>query len=48
MFVSVKGHLRKGAALMGMRDPGRAQRAYQTALTLDPNNEVLFLNNNAR
>lgn len=35
----IKGYTRKGAALQGMRDFGKAQRAYEDALSIDPNNQ---------
>jgi stress-induced-phosphoprotein 1 len=33
----IKAYLRKGAALVAMREFGRAQRAYEDALSIDPN-----------
>ncbi|KFD69937.1 hypothetical protein M514_06731 [Trichuris suis] len=35
----LKGHLRKGAALMAMKQPSRAMSAYEEAMKIDPNNE---------
>ena len=37
---SVKGYTRKGAALLGMREFGKAQRAYEDALAIEPNNQA--------
>jgi len=36
----VKGYLRKGQALIGMKELDRAQQAYQKVLDIDPNNSV--------
>ena len=38
----VKGYLRKGQALIGMKELTRAQQAYQKVLEIDPNNGVCF------
>ncbi|XP_067124872.1 stress-induced-phosphoprotein 1-like [Centruroides vittatus] len=35
----VKGHIRKGMALMAMKEHSRASSAFQKALELDPNNQ---------
>uniref|UniRef100_A0A5S6R2M5 Stress-induced-phosphoprotein 1 n=1 Tax=Trichuris muris TaxID=70415 RepID=A0A5S6R2M5_TRIMR len=35
----LKGHLRKGAALLGLKQPSRAMSAFEDALKVDPNNE---------
>uniref|UniRef100_A0A914X357 Stress-induced-phosphoprotein 1 n=1 Tax=Plectus sambesii TaxID=2011161 RepID=A0A914X357_9BILA len=35
----IKGYTRKGAALQGMREFGKAQRAYEEALNIEPNNQ---------
>jgi len=35
----IKGYTRKGAALQGMREFGKAQRAYEDALGIEPNNQ---------
>lgn len=37
---TVKGHVRKGYALLALRDTVKATRAFQGALDLDPNNAV--------
>ena len=39
----VKGYLRKGQALLGMKEFTRAQQAYQKVLEIDPNNAVCFI-----
>ena len=39
----VKGYLRKGQALIGMKEYTRAQQAYQKVLDIDPNNGVCFI-----
>ena len=39
----VKGYLRKGQALIGMKELTRAQQAYQKVLEIDPNNGVGFV-----
>lgn len=38
-FFSVKAYIRKGAALMALREYGKAQNAYESALALDNNNQ---------
>ncbi|CAK5025063.1 unnamed protein product [Meloidogyne enterolobii] len=35
----VKAYIRKGAALYAMREYSRAQKAYEDAMTIDPNNQ---------
>ncbi len=40
LFCVVKGHIRKGHALTGMKDLVKARQAFQAALDLDPNNAV--------
>ncbi len=37
---TVKGHIRKGYALLAMRDTVKAMQAFQRALELDPNHAV--------
>ena len=39
-FSPVKGYIRKGTALLGMKDTVKALHAYERALELDPNNSV--------
>ena len=36
----VKGHIRKGHALLGLKDTVKAMTAFQDALEIDPNNQV--------
>lgn len=36
--LAVKAYIRKGAALVAMKEFGKAQRAYEDALMLDANN----------
>lgn len=38
-YFSVKAYIRKGAALYAMREYSRAQKAYEDAMTIDPNNQ---------
>ena len=40
---TVKGYIRKGHALLGIRDTVKAMSAFQHALDLDPNNAVSVL-----
>lgn len=39
----VKGHIRKGFALLAMKEYTRASSAFQKALELDPNSQVYLL-----
>lgn len=43
LFVSVRGHIRKGMALMALKEHSKASAAFQKALDLDPNNQVINL-----
>ena len=36
----VKGYIRKGHALVGVKDLVKARQAFQAALDIDPNNAV--------
>ena len=38
MYYLVKGHLRKGQALLGMKETAKAMAAFNKALELDPDN----------
>ena len=38
-MISVKAYLRKGTALIALREFTRAQRVYEEALSLDPNSK---------
>lgn len=38
----VKGHIRKGMALLAMKEMTKAQAAFQRAMELDENNQVSF------
>lgn len=40
IFLPVKGYIRKGHALLGLKDTVKARQAFQKALELDPNNAV--------
>ena len=39
----MKGHIRKGHALLGLKDTVKAMQAFQVAVDLDPNNAVSFI-----
>ena len=43
LSVTVKGHLRKGQALLALKDTVKAMESYRRALDLDPNNAVSVL-----
>ena len=38
--LTVKGHIRKGHALLGLKDTVKAMQAFQSALEIDPKNAV--------
>jgi hypothetical protein len=41
----VKGHIRKGYALLALKEYNRAQTAFQKAMEIDENNQVFqFIN----
>ena len=40
LFSAVKAHIRKGHALLAMKDTIRASQAFEKALELDPNSVV--------
>lgn len=41
-FYTVKGYTRKGGVLYALKKFSDAQKTYQKALELDPNNKVTF------
>ena len=40
MIITVKAYIRKGHALLGLKDTVKAAQAFQAALELDPNSAV--------
>ena len=43
IFPLVKGYIRKGHALLALKDTVKAMQAFQAALEIDPNNAVSYL-----